>query len=125
MAIIKTVELPSGAIGNYNKIVKIDIYPDRKMVVLTVAVYSSEEARAAGKPLMWHEPVEVPFSDMTQNPLSPFYEILESYTFSPFKGGLPDAAAVADQTGNPNREVKLKEEATIDPQEPPPAEETE
>lgn len=91
MALIKTVETPHGIEASYHKIIKIEYDINNRMLVIIVAMYASEAARNAGRDVIWHEYVKVPFDHMTEDPRVVFYNILAGYGDSYLNGAVRDS----------------------------------
>lgn len=90
MALIKTVETPHGIEASYHKIIKIEYDINNSMLVIIVAMYASEAARDAGRDILWHEYVKVPFEHMSEDPRGVFYSILTGYAESYLNGAVRD-----------------------------------
>lgn len=90
MAIIKEVETPTGAVGSYNKIIRVEVNRDMKSVITTLAIYLNKEAYEASKQPLTYTTVSVPFTDLNQDPLSIFYPVVNNHWSSYLKEGVPD-----------------------------------
>lgn len=108
MAIIKDFVTPQGVTAQYHKIIKAEINCNTQVVEVMVAIYACAGARDAGKTVLWHEYVHIPFADLTQDPRDLLYPMLAAFNQSYVAGGTPDA----EGTGAPgNFEINLKPEA--------------
>lgn len=88
MAIIKHFFTKQFGIGsNYHKLLKVEINSKDEYVELTVGVYVSEGAKAAGGNPIWHEYVRIPFSKLNFDPRDIFYPLLQEYEGSFLKDG--------------------------------------
>jgi hypothetical protein len=80
MAIEKAFTTPHGITATYHRLVKAEIRADDQRVELMVAIYASQEARAAGGTPLWHEYVTAPFADLATDPRADLYALLsDSY----------------------------------------------
>ena len=95
MAIIKDFVTPQGIVAKYHKIIKAEIQVNEQTVEIMVAVYATAEARDAGRSVLWHEYVRIPFAALTQDPRDLLYPLLAYYNSSYLKDGLPDAEGSA------------------------------
>lgn len=112
MAIIKDFETPQGVSAAYHKIIKAEILPNELVIRVVVAVYASAAARDAGKSVLWHEYVDIPFSALTQDPRDLLYPMVAAYGSSYLRAGLPDI----EGSGAPgNFEINLTPEALVPP----------
>lgn len=116
MAIIKPFETPQGVPATYHKIIKAELLMVSEVVLVTVAIYASADAREAGKNVLWHEYQSIPFAALTQDPRDLLYPMLAMYGDSFLRGGAPDAEGSSSPG---NFEINLKPEA-LQPTPPAP-----
>lgn len=102
MAIIKIVEAPNGATGEYTRISKVDFFSDDQSLVISTDIYATEEAMLEGKNILWQERTIVPWTALTQDPRNVFYKILDEYSYSPFRGG------ESDEDGEPAADMTIQ-----------------
>lgn len=114
MAIIKDVETPTGAVGSYNKIIRVEVNRDNKSIITTLAIYLNKEAYEANKQPLTYTTVSVPFTDLNQDPLSIFYPVVNNHWSSYLKEG------VADVEVTPLEPLQVTEAAKTSPVPPAP-----
>jgi len=90
MAIIKTFSTPQGVPANYHKLIKAEFNINNMMLELVVAIYVSKEARDAFASPLWHEYINIPFSDLVDDPRTGLYSLLTNYNVSYLRNGAPD-----------------------------------
>jgi hypothetical protein len=112
MAIIKMFETPQGVDAKYHKIIKAEIIISELVIRVVVAIYASSVARDAGKSVLWHEYVDIPFSALTQDPRDLLYPMVAAFGSSYLHAGQADA----EGSGAPgNFNISLKPEAMVAP----------
>lgn len=78
MALEKEITTPTGVIGNYHRILKVEVSPVDGCVTIVCAIYPSAETRENYDTPTWHEYVRIPISTLEEDPLTDFYTLLKT-----------------------------------------------
>ncbi len=78
MALEKEVVTPSGVVGNYHRIVKVEVSASDECATVVVAIYPTAETRATFDTPIWHEYVRIPINSLAEDPFTLFYEALKT-----------------------------------------------
>lgn len=89
MAIIKDFETNFGITARYHKLLKVEVSSASRQIELVVGIYVSEEARDSGGMPIWNEYVRIPFENLNFDPRDIFYPLLQNYSLSYLKNGVP------------------------------------
>lgn len=82
MALIKSFNTQFGVQAVYHKLQKVEIDSTRQEMVVQVAIYTSEEAKALGAAPIWNEYITIPFNELQWDPRDIFYPLLKEYVQS-------------------------------------------
>lgn len=97
MAIIKTFDTSFGISCNYHRIRSVNFDCDTKVITITTQIFLSKESRDSGATPLWHEYVNIPFEDLTEDPRDTLYKLLENYSGSYLEGGIEDPSSPPTQ----------------------------
>ena len=96
MALIKDYLTQFGIIATYHKITKIEFLVNKLTINVMIAIYTSETAYIAGNQPIWHDYIEIPFSQFKSDPRQAFYPLLETYANSYLTGAQPSFTGELD-----------------------------
>ena len=116
MALQKTFQTEFDVPVTHHKIIKIEILSDKQLVRFIVAGYVSTRAEAQGAQPLWHEYVDVPFSDFKYDPRAAFYPVLKRYLNSYLVGAVDE---VDPQSAQTTTVFELKPIADVEVPQPP------
>lgn len=98
MALIKDYPTQFGITATYHKITKIEFLINRLAINVMIAIYANEAAKTAGNQPIWHDYIEIPFSQFKSDPRQAFYPLLETYVNSYLAGAQPSFTGELDIT---------------------------